>query len=489
MDLAAPVALQIKPPDSMNTLKSIVDFANTSINIQRGGIQLQKETQANNERIALQKFMSTPDNFQTNGEIDLDKVNKSIPAIAPMTGADTIAKLTTLANAQTGSKEAKLKLANERREVVAGPYGVLGRAGVQDPQAYIAEGEKLKSQFPDDPNIAKLVDSYNTVLKMLPAGPGVAKAAITASQSIMTPTQQQEALSPKASLQATGGALTEIVTQPAVGGEQPAVMRTGRELPLTVPVTERSTVSINPVTQSPMVTRKDAQGNVVAVEQPGKSAVPQLAPGEAEEIPVRTRERVAVNAAASQVPTQHFNNQQIIKLAPEAITGTGSGAWTKLMTANGVQWLPGDEAGNTQRLMHFMALQSQANAQAMGAGTDAARAISEQATGTVEWDPKAIVSTAKVNDALSTGVELFNQGMEAAIKKAGGNVLAKRDFQNQWSQNFDVRAMQLHNAIEQDDKAEVARLVKDAGGRGSAQAQEIVRKAKNLERLSTQGAL
>jgi len=484
------IASQVQTPDSMKSISSMVGIARGAQELQRGGIHLQRETQANDERLKLQDFMSNPENFQTNGRIDLDKINSQIPKIAPLTGRETMDKLTTLAGAQTAAIEAKQNLTQKQRAIIAGPIGILGRAGVTDPNVYVQELQSLKAANPDNPDLHKLIDSYSTTLPMVPKGPEMAKKAVLVSQQLISPEGQQASLTPTAGLTNTGGNLQETITTPSVGGNQPSIAMTGRGQPITLGPDQRQSVSINPVTASPMTTSKDAAGNVVGVTQtPTGPGVPQLNPGEAQEIPIRTQQRAAINAAAAKVPEQHFNNQQIIRLAPEAFTGTGSDKLSKIGSLTGVQMLPGDHAGNLQRLGHFMSLQAQANAQAMGAGTDAARAISEQATGSTGWTADAIISTAKVNDALSTGVDLFNRGMEAAIKAKGGNVLAARDFQNAWSQNFDVRAMQLHNAIANGDKGEVAKIVKEVGGRGSPGAQEVIRKAKALEKLSTDGKL
>ncbi len=267
-----------------------------------------------------------------------------------------------------------------------------------------------------------------------------------------------------------------------------------------VPAGQQQQVETNPVTQSPQTVSRDQFGQVQGVTptptppvaagprgaQPGTTLgarVPTFQPGDPQEIPMRTQQRVAINSAASKVPEAHFNNQQIIKLADTALVGTGAQQWSKFFSANGMQWVPGDQAANFQRLGHFMALESQRNASAMGAGTDAARTISEMATGSTQWTKEAIKSTAKVNDALASGLAAYNEGMEAAIRKSGGNVLAARDFQNKWSQHFDVRAMQLHNALENGDKEEVAKIVKEVGGAKSPGAQNLLNKTRNLDKL------
>ena len=51
-----------------------------------GEIQLGVAEQADKERRNMQTFFAKPNNFQTNGRIDIDKINKVVPTIAPLTG-------------------------------------------------------------------------------------------------------------------------------------------------------------------------------------------------------------------------------------------------------------------------------------------------------------------------------------------------------------------------------------------------------------------
>ena len=60
------------------------------VQIGRQGIALQKESQENKERLGLQEFFSNPENFQTDGNLDMSKVNAAVPRIAPMTGRAVI---------------------------------------------------------------------------------------------------------------------------------------------------------------------------------------------------------------------------------------------------------------------------------------------------------------------------------------------------------------------------------------------------------------
>ena len=260
-------------------------------------------------------------------------------------------------------------------------------------------------------------------------------------------------------------------------------------MPLELPLGERQNVSINPLTKAPMTTTKDAQGNVVGVSQtPTGAGVPQLAPGQPEDIPILTTLRSTVNNAAARVPESRFNNSQILRLADE--TNTGRGAEILRNMKGGYAALPwtADAAKNYDTLGHFIALEAGNAAAAMNAGTDAARSLAEQKTASTGWTADAIKSAVKVNDALAVGLENFNKGMEAAVNRAGGNILAVRPFQNAWSAAFDPNVYRYANAMQAGDKAEMTRIL---GAEGSparrAKAAELAKKSAALHRLTTEG--
>ena len=66
-----------------------------------GQIALTLEQQKERERMAMQQFLAKPENYQTNGRIDIDKLNSVVPTLALLTGSDYVQKFTTLGTAQT----------------------------------------------------------------------------------------------------------------------------------------------------------------------------------------------------------------------------------------------------------------------------------------------------------------------------------------------------------------------------------------------------
>jgi len=188
---------------------------------QVGKIALSVEEQKDLERKNLQTFFADPNNFQTNGRIDLDKINANVPKIAPLTGADAISKYSTLGQAQTTAISAKQNLTKDMKSMVGQRFDILGRMGVQDKNAYIAEIDLMKKENPDNPDLLRLLDSYKTIWEtQMQSGPNLPRQAIAGAQTLLTVEQQQAAFAPKTAIDAQGRVVT---TTPSVAGEKPTV--------------------------------------------------------------------------------------------------------------------------------------------------------------------------------------------------------------------------------------------------------------------------
>jgi len=189
------------------------------------------------------------------------------------------------------------------------------------------------------------------------------------------------------------------------------------------------------------------------------------------------------NKAALGVQQTQFNNNQIIKLADQTLTGTGAQAIAKL--GGGYAALPftTNEADNLQKLGHFMALETANLAASSGLGTDAARNLAGQVSGTTEWTKDAIKSTARINRALSTSTDLFNQGLNKSIAGAKNNPLAGREFTNKWTTLADVNTIRLMDAARNKDNDEIKNIVDSLGGPNSDGYKKLLLKAGSLNNL------
>jgi hypothetical protein len=522
-----------------------------------GQIALTLEQQKERERQSMQQFLAKPENYQTKGRIDIDKLNAAVPSLAPLTGSEYIQKFTTLGQAQTQAIQAKQGLTQEQRNMIAQRFAILGRLGVQDKGAYLSEMDLLKKENPDNRDLADLIDAYKVTWNDIPSGPQLPSMAISGANTLLTPAQQQEAFAPRAGAISSGAATFPTTTTASPAG-LPPVQTVGQQPLVTaqLPPTSREVFSGQyDQNNQPIVNVYSAEGRFLGQRsagetpgpfqlpgaamptptgaptggmvpsgaptggfqlvappmssnvqgrplppqgqpQPGYSAPPlagttpvaRIRPGETPQTVEAANQirSVAANAAA-QVPNQTFNNDQIIKLADEALTGRGAGMLANLTGGYAMFNAVGLGGGNAtalNQLGHYMSLQTASLAQSSGlAGTDAARNIAAESTGTINWTPQAIQKTARVNRAMSTATDLFNQGVQNAFTESKNDPLSARDFQNKWSQTADINAIRLYDAMKNKDKDAIREVVTAAGGPNSPGYKRLVDNIGAMQKL------
>jgi hypothetical protein len=534
-----PVAGMVQPPKS-TSLGEMVNFARGVQEYKTGEIALTLEQQKEAERNRITEFLSRPENFQTEGRVDINKLNAEIPKIAPLTGADWMQKYTTLGNAQTQASQAAQNLTQTQREMIASRLAVMGRLGVNDKRAYLAELDQLVKENPNNRELASLVDAYKTTMKLIPDGADLPSMAIAGANSLLNPQTQQQLFAPQAGTANTGAATFQTTTRPSVAGEAPTVSVAQQPLVTAqmAPGTREVPTGQVDVNNNPIVNVYDANGRFVgqragtgtpsAADLPGGQqrpvtqpaaptgpAAPPAAPPAATAMPVTPQTAVpgqpmppagttpvarlrpgetpqtlqAANDirmnsmnAAQQVPLQTFNNNQIIKLADDVITGRGANFVGALTGGYAALPFTSDNATNLNQLGHYMALQTASLAQSSGLGTDAARGIAGEMAGTTSWTAPAIKQTARVNRALSTATDLFNQGAQAAFNRSN-DPFAVRDFQNKWAQTVDINSIRLFDAMRNNDKEAIREVVTAAGGPNSAGYKRLVNNITKMQQL------
>jgi hypothetical protein len=472
-----------------------------------GQINLGVAEQQDLERKNIQTYFSDPNNFQTDGRIDLNKINAAVPKIAPLTGGEYIKKLTEIGKAQSEALGASRNLTKDARSMIASRFSVLGRAGVQDPKAYVAEMDLMAEENPDDKDLHKSLDAYKRIWNHIPAGANVPKAAIAGGQMLLNPVEQETAFAPKPGTINTGAQILPTVTTPSVAGSQPTIQVGNQPLANAelAPGSRMVDTGNRDINNNPIFNVFDASGKAI-----GQTTVPaQVAPGQMPGAPSQAQPSMPVarmrpgetpdtlqaaqkikldaNTAAGQVPLQQFNNNQIITLADDVATGKGAGKLAAL--TGGYAALPwsSDNATNLNKLGHYMSLQtgSLANSAGLG-GTDAGRHLAGEMVGTTEWTAKAIKDTARVNRALSTGTELFNRGVKAELSKQGNDPFAARDFQEKWATtlgNEGIDAIRLYDLTRNKDKEGIKEFVDSLGGVNSKKYQGILGKLKEMNKL------
>lgn len=436
------IALQVKTPDVIGTIGGMLDAARSIQAYKQGGVNLAR-TQATLEAdIARSKAESST--AQSGATVAAANVQPLIAQQAAQTST-----------AQTGATSAQWKLNSEQA----------------------TKGYEIAGGLLNDPAIVK-GDSKGAVDALMHAEEQMRAHGIPEPQIRvqMAPLYALAGHQPQ-QLQQT---LANIVKSGMGAGSQAQMGM--------VPVRGQQQPGGSDISGNPTAIVKDQFGNIqqaplpVAPQSGGQPApAMRVPPGELPLTPdhplVRLRDTAQASAAAA--PQQHFNNQQILQLAPEAFTGSNSGFLKDWMGKNGLQWT-NDAAANTAQLQHFMALQVEQNASAQGANTDAARKMAADAVLPGSSPEKAIKAITKVNDAYVTGNELFNAGLQSAVRNSPNGLYAGRQFQNAWSQNMDPRIFQIENAAKAGDKAEITRIKAQLGPSGVA---ELTRKAHALREL------
>ncbi len=303
----------------------------------------------------------------------------------------------------------------------------------------------------------------------------------------------------------TGAGVQFVQPQPnAPGGIQPGAKPIALELPLG----EREQVTTSPVTNSPQVTQRNAQGQVTGVFAPPSGPapaapaaaptlgprVPQLAPGDTQELGPLTEHRVQARAALAQAPELRQNNRGILEEIDKVSTGAVGPVLQKVfgvLGAGGAGFdTPEKRASAYDLLGKYLERNALQTAQAMGPHTNSGLETVKAAQGSTAYNPTAIKKITKLIDANVTGAEAYQPGLEKAIENGGNQgVFAVRAYQQAWGQNYDPRITMMANAKRDGDKAEYDSIVKSLGGQNSVAFKELARKAQNLDRLNAQGRL
>jgi len=95
-----------------------------------------------------------------------------------------------------------------------------------------------------------------------------------------------------------------------------------------------------------------------------------------------------------------------------------------------------------------------------------------------------------MNRALTTGTDMFNRGVNAAVSAAGNNPIAARDFQNKWSSQSDLTStLQFIDALRnaKDDPSGAKAAVDAVGGYGSPAYKAMLQRAGKLNELMMKG--
>ena len=444
--------------------------------LEKAQIENQVLRQKNDERLKLQEFTSNPDNWQTNGRIDMDKLNSVIPKIAPLTGSDVISSFSGLHKSQTDATKAKNAMTQDLRQVVAGRLGILGRMGIDDPKTIIGELDRLKKENPDSRELKDLIEAYKYPLSQAQRGPNVVKDLIAQEQSLLSPAAKETALTPTISTTAQG---QTILTQPSVAGSAPT-----------------ATIGVAGGLQN-----TPQQGGGVPGQKPVVGGMPLPYPIRSASQPYAPEPTEAADQTAGQsyrnrlveaqggLPQSRRNVEEVIKQATgigEDLMFPGGGVFGRL-EQKVLSSLKSDQYDMLAKDLANMAL---SNTKAMGGVGNTVAGLDMQAVanGTVKVPTGVLINIARRVQADQTNIDMQANGAQKFAQQYGDNNI--KAYQQLWNANADTKIFEVMNIYKDitdptKRKFEIEKLL----GSDPAKRQEFYNKYQNIKKLSETGGL
>lgn len=461
------IALGVQVPDAFKPISGMLNFAaqaqalkNAQQEYERGGIKLTQER-------ALQQ-----------------------PTIEKVIAESDTAK--------TGAKSAAFKLAGDQAakamEFVGG-YAQDPR--INDPEGAIQVAKELRERMIASGVPESQAEWQTSQISSRAHQPGaVAQLIQNAIRQNAGAASQASVINAPLTPLSTGGGIQLTQTQPgAPGGAGPV----GPAMPTTLPPGSVETTETGPDKQQYIVTRS-ANGTILGTRPlaggpsggtGGGPGMPKFGPGDAEEIPALTEHRTAARNALAQAPDLHQNNRGILDEIDKVSTGQVGPYLQKVFGVLGIGGAGLDSAEKRASAYDLLGKYLERNAiqtaQSMGPHTNSGLEAVRAAQGSTAYNPTAIKKITKLIDANVTGSEAYQPGLEKAIAAdPQRGVLATRDYQQAWGQNYDPRIPMLANAKKAGDRAGYDEILKSMS---LAERNELAMKARNLDKLSRDGRL
>lgn len=501
-DFGAPVANSVTPPNLQQTTQTLSGLMGVALQnqqmqsnqqqLQVGAGQAQQAQQQMQERQNLQQSLATgkdPDGNSLknpDGSFNTTALTAFANKNLPLTGQDVVQNVVKTQGDQLGVQKAALGLTSQERDLVSNVFQ--SAASSSDPVGTATSGFSQLSKT--SPQMAAFVQAQTPFVPHLQGmnQQQQKQALITAAQQYAPPESTRAATAPVTTqITGPGGGSQSVQVNPLSAVPQGA---TGPEVAQGIPLGERSNVGTNGLTGGPVVVNKDGQGRITGITNAPTQDVYVPQPGDKEALPILQGERDAARQQFTNAGVQHQNNQLVLQnIDNVAATGPVGQKARNFFSAYGVN--PDSDAATAYDLvgkgLERSALQA---AQAMGPNTNAGLEAQVKANGSLSYTPAAIKEVTKLNDALTTGVQSYQPGLERAIAaNPSAGVFAKRQFDEAWGSNFDPNIFKYYNAIKSGDTAEQQSVVKSLGGLNSKGYNAMMQKAKNLQQLSNTGSV
>jgi hypothetical protein len=484
MDGIIPVAAQIQPPDpqkGLGLLSSIIGVQQQRQNLQTGQYQQataqaesQQAQQKNRELQAAQQLTingaKSGQYDDGEGGIDRQKLSNDLLKVAPTYGQPIMSSLLSQANEIVQNKRAHQALSQEQQGQMGSTFGSLATKQDLTPSDFVDALNTLTDQN-KDPQFKRMAMSMLTHLPPNASPQQLQQLArrwsIAATDVGSAAAQSNPAVS---TMQAPGG-LQPINTNPqAPGGTAPV----GQPMPQGI----APGVVTSPMTGGLGVTTPSGGVRPLGGNAPGFN--PTYA-GQKNDIEAYRGEVQNIRAEAQQAPLARNINQQILRLTQDAKTGPGSDTWQHVIGAVGAPFGLSPTA-SYQEVGKFLEKNAIASMQAMGGPpSDSRLDAAAKANGSTSFSPEALRTVTKFNDATTTALDQYRQGIDHTVGTGQSVDYSKLPaYKAAWAKNFDVNVFRVENAIRDGDAAELNKIKSELGPKG---LKALAEKRKNLQSL------
>ncbi|MBB2928397.1 hypothetical protein [Paraburkholderia silvatlantica] len=508
IDPSIPLQVQQSSPfASMNQATQALSSLAQMKNIQQQGQMFQAETQnlnnqaqtttqENNEWQSYANLLKNDPQHQihdpSTGLLDPNKAQSWMQNNMPLTGAkfgdDLINHVNTVntwrSNVAATSDADRARIASTVGSFI-GPNGLTGT-----PQQIGTALNTLRGQLASDGGQATM-GMVMQGLRNTQGDPQTMYNVLSEVSRMATPASTQAAARQGATSFVNNGAQTLPVASTGDFGQQPGSV-TGPGINNQVGPEGRQTIGQNPLTGGQTVVNKDESGNITGVTNAPTQGVYMPQPGDKEALPVLQAERDAARQQFSGAGLQHTNNQIVLdNIDNIGATGPAGQAFRNIASAFGFNAGDAKDSATAYDMvgkgLERSALQA---AQSMGPQTNAGLDAQIKANGSLSYTPTAIKQITRLNDAIVSGTQSYQPGLERAISaNPSAGVFAKRQFDEAWGANFDPRIYEMYNAAKAGDTTTVNSIVSGLGGKDSTQFKSLMKKAANLQQLSNTGGI
>lgn len=488
-DMITPVGAMIKPPDpsqAINTMSGILGLQQQRQALQTGQYQ-QQSAQATAQmtqqdaanRQAAGSFFKNFDIAKHHGDdgtLDLDSALTSPEFKATGDASPEIAKsLLGIKNSQLAAKTSLAGLNGALRDQFSSQVAGLS----QDPDVksgnQTGRGKVLDAidQFGKvgGPDALRVAGIYGQVLQNTP--PGKMSQAL---QNLQLQAKSAGEQLPQPTTRDTGAEVVSGATAPGSGAFTPAGAPIEKKFAPQVieSPTTGGKYRLTPGGQAVPITAAAGAGQT-PFQNPGYQ-------GQQNDVAANQTEVRSVRTAGDQAPLAANINQQILRLSKDSKTGPGSDAWQHVVGAVGAPFGLSPTA-SYQEVGKFLEKNAIANMQSMGGPpSDSRLDAAAKANGSTSFSPEALQKVTKFNDATTTALAQYRQGVDHNIGMGQTVDYTKLPaFKAAWAKNFDVDVFRVENALRDKDTAELAAIKRELG---PERLKALAQKRQNLTALS-----